>query len=316
MRALVLGPSGIRLENAPLPRPEADCVIRVTHAGICGTDLQMLAGYADFAGTPGHEFVGVVEDTPAADHRWKGKRVVGEINVGCGTCRWCQSGVKEHCPVRTVLGIRGRSGAFAEYVALPAGNLHEIPRRVDDYAAVFVEPIAAACRIFEQVPIEADTRLLVIGDGRLGNLTAQVLKTQASHVVLAGRHAHKMAIAREVGIDARHEFDVSERYDVVVEATGRPEGLARAIDLVEPRGTIVLKSTCHGNSSLPLWTIPVHEVTVVGSRCGPFKPAIALLESGAVCTEPLIAQTFALEEYERAFATARANLKAVFVLRS
>ena len=317
MRALVLtGGRGIQLEDVTLKRPAAECVIGVTCAGICGTDLQILGGYADFIGTPGHEFVGVVLETPAGDEQWRGKRVVGEINVGCGTCHWCRSGVKEHCPARTVLGIRGRSGAFADYVALPAENLHEVPPHVDDCAAVFVEPIAAACRIFEQVPITSATRILVMGDGRLGNLIAQVLRTRAPQLVLGGHHEHKIAVAREVGIDARHESQVAECYDVVVEATGRPEGLARAIDLVEPRGTIVLKSTCHGDTTLPLWTIPVREVTVVGSRCGPFKPAIALLESGAVRTAPLIAQTFRLEEYERAFETARSNLKALFVLRS
>jgi threonine dehydrogenase-like Zn-dependent dehydrogenase len=316
MRALVLSPSrGIRLDEVALNRPATECLIRVTYAGICGTDLQMLGGYADFNGTPGHEFVGVVEEGPPGEAQWRGKRVVGEINAGCGACDWCMRGVKEHCPVRTVLGIRGRPGAFAEYVTLPAVNLHEVPPGVGDHAAVFVEPIAAACRILEQLPITSSTRVAVIGDGRLGNLTAQVLRTRTSHVALFGRHAHKLAVARSVGIDARNN-GTAARYDVVVEATGRPQGLTRAIEMVEPRGTIVLKSTCHGETTMPLWTIPVQEITVVGSRCGPFEPAIALLESGAVRTAPLVAHTFPIEEYEAAFTAARQQLKVLFTLHS
>jgi threonine dehydrogenase-like Zn-dependent dehydrogenase len=313
---LVLDGGRMRLEDMALTRPAAECLIRVTYAGICGTDLQMLAGYADFSGTPGHEFVGVVEDAPSQDAHWIGKRVVGDINAGCGLCDWCRRGVKEHCPSRTVLGIRGRSGAFAEYLTLPAVNLHEVPASVDDRAAVFVEPVAAACRIFEQIDITPSTRVAVIGDGRLGNLTAQVLRTRTPHVTLFGRHEEKLRVAREMGIDARVGPDNAPRSDVVVEATGRPEGLARAIDLVEPRGTIVLKSTCHGDTTMPLWTIPVQEISVVGSRCGPFKPAIDLLTARAVETAPLVAQTFRLEEHERAFETARSQLKCLFTLRS
>ena len=307
---------GLRLGDVALDRATGECLIRVSHAGICGTDLQMLAGYADFSGVPGHEFVGVVEDAPAEDAHWVGKRVVGEINVGCGDCRRCARGVKEHCASRTVLGIRGRSGAFADYLTLPASNLHEVPAGIDDQAAVFVEPIAAACRIFEQVPLGCATRVAVVGDGRLGNVTAQVLRTRTPHVTLLGRHEDKLRIAREVGIDARQSHSVSERYDLVVEATGRPEGLGHAIDLVEPRGTIVLKSTCHGDTTLPFRTVPVHEIAIVGSRCGAFKPAIELLATGAVQTSPLVAHSFPLEEYERAFETARRALKVLFVLRS
>src|SRR5918993_1457202 len=249
MRSLVLAHGRrIQLENCPAPAvsPE-ECLIRVTFAGICGTDLQMLDGYADFSGTPGHEFVGLVEEAPPQEAHWVGRRVVGEINVGCGTCEWCARGVKEHCPARTVLGIRGRAGAFADYVTLPASNLHEVPASVDEQAAVFVEPIAAACRILEQIDIASSTRVAVIGDGRLGNLTAQVLRTRTPHVTMYGRHADKLRVAREAGIDARENGHPTERYEVVVEATGSPEGLPRAIELIEPRGTIVLKSTCHGD---------------------------------------------------------------------
>jgi alcohol dehydrogenase len=311
MRALMLEQGRLRLERAARPQHPTECLIRVTHAGICGTDLQMLDGYADYTGTPGHEFVGVVEDAPARDAHWNGKRVVGEINVGCGKCDWCTRGIKEHCPTRTVLGIRGRPGAFAEYLTLPASNLHEVPTSVDDHAAVFVEPVAAACRILEQLSLTRFTRVAVIGDGRLGILTAQVLRTSTPNVTLFGRHAEKIRIAREVRIDARDRAEKRQRYDVVVEATGRREGLARAIELVEPRGAIVLKSTCHGETRMPLWAIPVQEITVIGSRCGPFEAAIALLERGAVRTAPLVSQTFALEDYERAFAAARRELKVI-----
>jgi alcohol dehydrogenase len=311
MRALSLNAHGhLSLDDVAEPRRPEECLIRVTRAGICGTDLQMLQGYAGFVGTLGHEFVGVVIDAPAGDRAWIGRRVVGEINVGCGACARCGRGVKEHCPERTVLGIRGRHGAFAEYLSLPAANLHRIDDAVDDEVAVFAEPVAAACRILEQVAVGPDTRVAVIGDGRLGNLTAQVLGTRSGHVVLFGRHSHKMKIAGDVGLDVRPGDGVRhERFDLVVDATGRPAGLARAMEFVEPRGTIVLKSTLHGEVGIPLWPIPVHEITVIGSRCGPFTPALELLASGAIRARPLIAETLPLGAHAVAFAQAGTDLK-------
>jgi threonine dehydrogenase-like Zn-dependent dehydrogenase len=311
MRALVLGSDGrLSLEHVPLPALPHECLIRVTAAGICGTDLQMLDGYAEFTGVPGHEFVGVVEDAPAADAHWIGRRVVGEINVGCGTCERCRSGLKEHCPHRTVVGIRERSGAFAEFLSLPAANLHHVPDHVDDRAAVFVEPVAAACRILEQVVINADTRVAVIGDGRLGNLIAQVLATRTSDLLLIGRREPKLNVARGLGLDARTiDGAVPGDYDVVVDATGRPDGLERALELVRPRGTVVLKSTCNGAATLSLWPVPVHEIKIVGSRCGPFTMAVDLLAAGAVKTDPLLAGVFALESFEDAIEMARRELK-------
>jgi threonine dehydrogenase-like Zn-dependent dehydrogenase len=311
MRALRLDPAGsLSVATAALPTHADDCLIRVTRAGICGTDLQMLDGYASFAGIPGHEFVGIVEDARDADGHWIGKRVVGEINVGCGACPWCDRGIKEHCLRRTVLGIRGRDGAFAEYLSLPAANLHEVPSGVDDEAAVFVEPIAAACRIFEQVAIAPDTRVAVIGDGRLGNLIAQVLRTRTAQVVLFGRHIRKLQIAADMGLNAQPGDGLrDERYDVVVDATGRAQGLARALEIVEPRGTVVLKSTFYGDASQPLWPIPVHEISVIGSRCGQFAPALALLASNAIRTRPLIVDTLPLSAFEQAFERARTDLK-------
>jgi threonine dehydrogenase-like Zn-dependent dehydrogenase len=316
MRALVLTAGGtLTLQKVPDPADEQECVIRVTMAGICGTDLQLLEGYAGFSGIPGHEFVGVVERAPADATRWLGKRVVGEINVGCGTCERCRRGVKEHCSERTVVGIRGRSGAFAEYLSLPAANLHEVPDHLDDASAVFAEPVAAACRIFEQVDVGSESKVAVTGDGRLGNLTAQVLRTRTPHVVLFGRHAHKVRIARDIGIDARTDgASGGEAFDVVVEATGRRDGLTQAIEIVKPRGTIVLKSTFHGEAATALWPAVVHEVTIVGSRCGPFAPAIALLASNAVRTAPLVHGTFPLAEHTDAFAAARRELKVLFNL--
>lgn len=316
MRALVLDRAGtLTLADVPMPGAAGECLIRVSRAGICGTDLQMLSGYADFSGIIGHEFVGVVERAPGADARWIGQRVVGEINVGCGNCEWCARGVKEHCPGRTVVGIRGRPGVFAEYTSLPAANLHAVPDGVDDDAAVFVEPVAAACRVFEQLEITDGTRVAIVGDGRLGNLIAQVMRTRTPHVVLFGRHPQKLSVARGLGIDARAgDGDSNGSYDVVVDATGRSQGLPRAIELVRPRGTIVLKSTFHGAVNTALWPIPVHEVTLVGSRCGPFAPAIALLASGAVSTAPLIEGTFAFEDYHGAFEAAGRGLK--ILLRS
>jgi threonine dehydrogenase-like Zn-dependent dehydrogenase len=314
MRALVLDePAGLTLENVPDPAMAGECLIRVTVAGICGTDLQLLDGYAGFKGIPGHEFVGVVERAPDGAVHWEGKRVVGEINVGCGQCDACRRGIKEHCAVRTVVGIRGRSGAFAEYLTLPAVNLHGIPASMDDATAVFVEPVAAAYRILVQVEIAHDSRVAVIGDGRLGQLTAQVLRTRTPHVVLIGRHREKLEIARTLSIATCLTTDAAgEAYDVVVDATGRREGLAHALDIVRPRGTIVLKSTFHGETAAPLWPAVVHEVTVVGSRCGPFAPAIQLLASGIIQTAPLVSQTYALEAYREAFAAARRELKVLF----
>ena len=316
MRALVIDSEHrIALHDVATPSAAHECLIRITTAGICGTDLHLLTGYADFSGIPGHEFVGIVERvTPEAEH-WLGKRVVGEINVGCGACAWCRSGAKEHCPTRTVVGIRNRGGAFAEYLSLPASNLHAVPDAVDDDAAVFVEPVAAACRILEQVNIRSDSRIAVLGDGRLGLLVAQVLQTRSTHVTLLGRHAHKLQIARDLHIDAHPEGTSEGRYEIVVDATGRREGLTRAIDLVERRGTIVLKSTFHGEAGTALWPVAVHEITIVGSRCGPFARAIELIRSGRIHTRPLVSQRLALEDHATAFTAARDGLKVLFVLR-
>jgi threonine dehydrogenase-like Zn-dependent dehydrogenase len=313
MRALVIGHSGcIALANVPEPDRDGECRIRVRMAGICGTDLKLLEGYAGFRGIPGHEFVGVVESGPPDDAAWIGKRVVGEINIGCGRCRWCAAGVKEHCGDRAVVGIRHRDGAFAEVMSLPAGNLHEIPGSMDDETAVFVEPAAAACRVLQQIAIDDRARVAVLGDGRMGLLVAQVIRTATPEVIVLGRHEHKLAVARALGLSTGQSDSPvagAGRFDVVVDVTGRPGGLKRALELVRPRGTVVMKSTFHGEASLASWPIVVDEITLIGSRCGPFRPAIALLASGAVKVKPLISRVAPLSEHEPAFADARRALK-------
>jgi threonine dehydrogenase-like Zn-dependent dehydrogenase len=317
VRALLIeNPGRMRLTDVPEPARPDECLIDVTMAGVCGTDLELLEGYADFRGVPGHEFVGRVRSAGSeANRSWIGKRVVGEINVGCGTCGWCRRNEREHCIARTVVGIRERDGAFADCLALPTVNLHEVPDSVDDRAAVFVEPIAAACRILDQIELRNQTRVAVLGDGRLAQLVAQVLRTRAGDVVLMGRHDRKLEIARALGIAARRRSHADQHaFDVVVEATGSGAALAEAVELARPRGTVVMKSTVHADVQLATWPIVVNEVTLIGSRCGPFRPAIALLASGAVRVEPLIDGVHTLEEYERAFEEARRGLKILFDL--
>jgi alcohol dehydrogenase len=279
----------------------------------------MRHGYAEFTGIPGHEFVGVVERVSRPEHRhWIGQRVVGNINIGCGTCRACLDGVKEHCETREVLGIRQRHGAFAEFLTLPPQNLHPVPDAVSDGAAVFTEPIAAGCRILEQVAMGPGQQVAVMGDGRMGLLIAQVLRTTGAVVVLYGKHAARLALARRLGIDARPTpgaaLPASNRHDIVVEVTGRADGLVRALGCVRPRGTLVLKSTVHDASTMATWPIVVDEVSIVGSRCGPFSPAIEMLATGAVKTEPLVEGMFKLSEFDHAFAAAEGGLKVLFAL--
>jgi threonine dehydrogenase-like Zn-dependent dehydrogenase len=319
MKALTIdAPGTLSLREAPLIDRPAECRIRVVMSGICGTDLQLLEGYAGFRGVPGHEFVGIVEAVDSSDDRgWIGRRVAGEINIGCNHCDFCAAGVREHCTNRSVLGIRERDGAFAEYISLPASNLHAIPDRLPDQAAVFVEPVAAACRILEQLTIDPGARVGVLGDGRMGLVVAQVLKTVNPNVTVLGRHESKLAVARALGLAAQPADSApAGRFDVVVDVTGRDAGFHAALNLVKSRGTVVLKSTFHGATPIETWPIVVEEVTLVGSRCGPFDPAIALLTSGAVRVDPLIARVAPLEDFERAFQDARRALKVLFQIGS
>ncbi|MDO8834537.1 MAG: alcohol dehydrogenase catalytic domain-containing protein, partial [Vicinamibacterales bacterium] len=315
--ALWMEQGELTLVETPAPDCPGDCVVRVTLAGICGTDLHMRRGYADYTGIPGHEFVGVVEQVPVpAQRHWLGQRVVGDINIGCGTCGPCSRGAKTHCEKRDVLGIRRRHGAFAEYLTLPAANLHPVPDAVDDRAAVFTEPVAAACRILEQIDLGPSRTVAILGDGRMGLLVAQVLATTGAPVVLWGRHDARLTLARSLGLDARltaaGPLPAAERFDVVVEVTGRADGLERALGCVRPLGTVVMKTTAHEAPAMATWPIVVHEVTIVGSRCGPFLPALEKLASGAVLTGPLIEGVFGLEDFDRAFAAAEHGLKVLF----
>jgi alcohol dehydrogenase len=296
-------------------------LIRVRLAGICNTDIEILHGYHRFRGTPGHEFVGDVVDlrdvSARQRKRWIGRRVTGEINVSCAAygyrpCAFCRRGLRRHCARRTVLGIVGHDGAFAEYLALPLENLHPIPDSIGDQQAVFVEPLAAACEILEQVKLESCREAAVLGDGKLAQLLARVLRTKLPRVVMYGKHASKLALARLAGVQTQrvrgHAGDakrIKESYRLVVEATGSPSGLTLAQQITEPRGTLVLKSTFHGAAPVETWPIVVKEITVIGSRCGPFARAIALLRSGKVDPAPLITRTFPLSEARRAIQCAQ-----------
>lgn len=298
MKALRFTEGKLSLGEVSRPAAAGEAVVRVAVSGICNTDLEIVRGYAGFSGTIGHEFVGVVED--AADRpELLGKRVVGEINAGCGRCELCIEGDPRHCPGRTVLGIVGRDGCHAEYLRLPAENLIEVPSRVTDEQAVFAEPLAAAYGITEQVAVSAETRVAVIGDGKLGLLCAMSLKLVSTTVVLIGRHPSKLSIADKAGIEGVLASDadtLGRNFDVVVEASGSESGFAAAAALVRPRGKIVLKSTFHGTPTWPASRIVVDEITVVGSRCGRFGPALELLERGKIDVAPLISDEFPLAE--------------------
>jgi threonine dehydrogenase-like Zn-dependent dehydrogenase len=315
MRAVVLDADGtLSLRERPKPIAGDDCLVRVTAAGICGTDLELARGYAGFSGVPGHEFVGVLEDAGPAGAPWIGQRVVGEITVGCGHCAGCGAAGRGHCDVRSVLGIRGRDGAFADYLVLPPENLHAVPASVDDETAVFVEPTAAACRVVEQVRIEPGTRAAVVGAGRLGLLVAQVLRAHGASVVVIARGRLGHSTAATLGFETRTTDSSSSsarQFPLVVDATGNPAGFASAARLVRPRGTLVVKSTFHGETPVDFSPLVVDEITIVGSRCGPFPRALELLAAGQVQVKPLVSGVFPLEQFVDAFDCARQGLKAI-----
>ncbi len=299
MRALRFISGQLALQEIDVPNDPAEALVRVAMSGICNTDLEIVRGYAGFTGTIGHEFVGIVERADDATHL-VGKRVVGEINAGCGNCEQCVVGDPRHCPTRTVLGIVGRDGAHAEYLQLPSQNLIEIPDTVSDEQAVFAEPLAAAYGITEQVNIAPDTRVAVIGDGKLGLLCAMSLALRSQNVTLVGKHPVKMAIVETSGVETVElgnlSGDVNGQFDVVVEASGSESGFSTALDLVRPRGKIVLKSTFHGTPAWAASRVVVDEITIVGSRCGRFAPALDLLARGLVNTERLISDEFSLAD--------------------
>ena len=304
MRAVTVADGKLALSREyPRPIPgEGEVLVRVQRAGICDTDLQILAGYMGFQGVLGHEFVGVAQSGSFA-----GRRVAGEINCSCTRCEMCQGGLGSHCPNRSVVGISGHDGAFADYVALPERNLHVVPSEISPDEAVFVEPLAAAFQIPRQVPADKRTRVLVLGDGKLGNLVAQVLKIHGCQVLVAGKYPEKLRILERLGVGTEliGQLRRVRHYNLVVDCTGSPAGLATALGFVRPRGMIVLKTTVAEPSELKLAAIVVDEITVVGSRCGPFGTAIDALRTKRVEVASLIQDVYRLGEAAQAFESAR-----------
>lgn len=314
MKALRCQSQTVSIEDVPRPAVDGEALVRVTLSGICNTDLEIARGYAGFQGTLGHEFVGVFEEVSRDRAHYdeplrtsglltSGQRVVGEINAGCGHCELCRSGDPRHCPNRTVLGIVGRDGAHAEFLKLPLVNLLPVPDEIADEQAVFTEPLAAACGILERTTIAPETKVAVIGDGKLGLLCAQVLGTTGAVVTLIGKHAHKLRIAQGRNIETMLNEQAKKRqgeFDLVVEASGSATGFDLALDLLRPRGILVLKSTFHGATEVDAARIVVNEISVVGSRCGRFAPALELLRTNAVNVESLISEEFRLVDGVRA----------------
>jgi len=317
MRALVLNQStspkvtgrlALR-DDYPIPAPSAgESLVHVRMAGICGTDLEMLHGYMGFSGVPGHEFVGEVVAT--ANPALAGRRVVGEINAACGTCESCQADLGRHCPNRTVLGILGRDGAFAEYLCLPDANLIPVSDKLADETAVFTEPLAAAFEIFELTRIANSDHIAILGDGRLGAITALAMKACGLEPVVGGHHDNKLRRLGEMGIAAQPESRLEPGFDVVADCTGSASGLARALELVRPRGKLILKTTVADAAGINLAPIVINEIEIIGSRCGRFSPALDALERRAVDPRPLISGIFPLSEARAAFA--RASEPSVF----
>jgi threonine dehydrogenase-like Zn-dependent dehydrogenase len=305
MRSVFLDGGAVTIRSGPRPkRPEGFALIRLLLGGICNTDLELQRGYYGFRGVPGHEFVGeVVEaDTPSLI----GKRVVGEINLACGHCEWCARGLGRHCPRRTVLGIVKHPGAFRDCLTLPEANLHVIPAGLSIERAVFTEPLAAACEILDQVKIPRGGEVAVLGDGKLGLLIAQVLQAHGARVHHFGRHREKLSISRRAGVTteiARKHLPAAA-YEWTVDATGSSEGLKQASSMARPRGTVIMKSTVHGLVSIDTAPLIVNEITLVGSRCGRFEPALKLLQAGKVNVDDMISAEYPLADAPAAFARA------------
>ncbi|HEX9162817.1 MAG TPA: alcohol dehydrogenase catalytic domain-containing protein [Thermoanaerobaculia bacterium] len=296
MRAVWLEDRQLRLrDDVPQAARDGEVLVRVLLAGICNTDIELTRGYYPFTGVPGHEFVGALED---------GTRVVGEINASCGACEACRAGRRTHCEKRSVLGIVNRNGAFAEYLSLPRENLHVVPDELSNEEAVFTEPLAAALEIQEQVHIEPEDRVLVVGDGKLGQLIAQTLALTGCRLAVIGRHRDKLELLARRGIETSTE-PFGRKFDVAVDCTGSADGFAIARNALRPRGTLVMKSTYAGNLTVNASSLVVDEITLVGSRCGPFAPALRLLQSRSVDVEPLIHAEFAIDDAITAFEQAQ-----------
>jgi len=299
MKALRVERKQLRVREIGKPARGDEALVRVHLSGICNTDLEIAQGYAGFKGTIGHEFVGVVEESP--DDAMLGQRVVGEINAGCGECGLCKGGDPRHCATRTVLGIHGRDGAHAEFLRLPVRNLIAVPDLIEDEHAVFTEPLAAACGILERVEINKNTQVAVIGDGKLGLLCAQVIALSGAPVLLIGKHADKLRVAERRGIETsmlREAIKRKREFDVVVEASGSASGFATALDILRARGSLVMKSTFAAAepTTIDQVRLVVDEISIVGSRCGRFKPALDLLKKGAIEIDSLISEEYSLDK--------------------
>jgi threonine dehydrogenase-like Zn-dependent dehydrogenase len=305
MLAVHLEKGRVSLRNIRRPqRPEGFALVRLLLAGICNTDLELQRGYYGFSGIPGHEFVGEVVEADNAN--LPGRRVVGEINLACRKCDWCRRGLARHCPNRTVLGIVQHPGAFRELLTLPEANLHIVPDSISNDEAVFVEPLAAACEILDQVDIPEGAEVGVVGDGKLGLLVAQLLSTWRMNVHLYGRHRSKLRIAERAGVQTVQIKTAGTKmplsvYDWVVEATGSRDGLRQAIHMARPRGTVIMKSTMHGTAAIDTVPLIVNEITLVGSRCGRFEPALDLLRSHSINVIDMISESLPLSQGPRAF---------------
>lgn len=278
------------------PKPAAgECLVKVHMAGLCSTDLEITRGYMAFSGVLGHEFVGTVVE---GSEQWKGKRVAAEINCVCGKCRMCQTGLALHCAKRTVIGIKGRDGCLADYMAIPEHNLHQVPDSIDDEQAVFIEPLAAAYQVLSQRPMDERSSATIVGSGRLGLLVAQVLATTGCKLTVVGRNRKKLSLCEKKGIQGIHIDDLVPKQDheLVVDCTGSPEGLKIALSLVRPRGTIILKSTYAKAEPIDLSPIVINEIDILGSRCGPFGEAINALAREAIDVRSLISKTFPIEK--------------------
>jgi len=313
MQALRVEKKKLSVKEVPKPERGDEALVRVLLSGICNTDLEIARGYAGFQGTIGHEFVGVVE--ASADGKMLGQRVVGEINAGCDQCELCAAGDARHCRNRTVLGILGRDGAHAEFLRLPLKNLFPVPEKIVDEHAVFAEPLAAACGIMERVGIRAGDRVAVIGDGKLGLLCAQAIALSGANVLLIGKHAEKLRIAERRGIETATPKAGAKRkreFNLVVEASGSPSGFVGALEMLQPCGTLVLKSTFQGAGNfddIDQTRLVVDEISIVGSRCGRMQPALDLLKKGALDIDSLISEEYPLAR--GVYAMGRAGKKGV-----
>ena len=308
MKAVVFNDKdGLKLDiNYPKPvAKKGEALVRVTLAGICNTDFEITKGYMGYNGILGHEFVGVVEEVNSEDKSLLGKRVVAEISYGCDdpNCEWCAQKNYRHCPSRHTLGIVQKDGCFAEYLTMPLNVLFEVPDNVTDEQAVFVEPLAAACEITEQLHIQPAQKVVVLGDGKLGLTTALTLHAQGLDVTLIGKHQNKLDIAKNQGVKTGllQDLEITNNFDVVVEATGSVSGFETSLALVKPRGVLVLKSTIATGKELNLAPIVINEITVLGSRCGQFPPALRLLENEKIDFKPFISATYSIDDAIEAF---------------